>query len=90
MKKLFYYLIDIYLGKYHDYKISMSLSKEKTMLTIFYRPFFLSINRYSKERIDDKVRERLCRYYMDDISHITKVYYVNKITYHIDRYDSVF
>lgn len=90
MKKLFYYLIDIYLSRYHDYKISMSLSKEKTILTIFYRPFLLSINRYSKKRIDDKVKERLCRYYMDDITHITKVCYVNKITYHTDIYDSVF
>ena len=84
------YLIDVYLKRFHDYKISMDLSKGKTILTVFFTPLFILKNRYSKVTIDSIVEDRLHKYYMDDISHVRNVYYINRITGRIDKFRSVF
>ena len=90
MIKIIHFLIDTYLKKFHNYNISMDLSTNKTVLIIYFTSFFLFKNIYCKRKIDCIVENRLSKYYMDDISHLKSVYYVNRLTGRVDRFRPAF
>lgn len=90
MRIIIHYLIDVYLKNFHNYNISMDLSTNRTILTVYFTSFFLFKNIYSKQAIDHVIEDRLHKYYMDDISSVKNVYYVNRLTGRIDKFKSVF
>lgn len=90
MKKLIRYLINEYLDKFHNYNIHMDISRAAHNLYIEFDPPFLLRTMYSKSRIDAIVKARLERYYMDNVTHVKRVYYINRRTGKTDVFKSTF
>ena len=90
MKELIRYLINRYLDEFHNYNIHIDISRAAHNLYIEFTPPFLFRTMYSKSRIDGIVKARLEKYYMDDVTHVKRVYYINRRTGKTDTFGYTF